>query len=1297
MMLTICLKTTHKHFCLSVFILVILLNYPGVLLAQNDLNPSLSNTSRVEKAVFNKDLGTPSLIKMAPSAAVNKADAKAMIKELVGAGASTDFRKLYSEPTPYGVTTEKYQQYYNNVKVQHGVYSAVIVAGKAQAFTGEYYDLKNINTTPSINEAQALVFAKRSVNAKKYAWEQAKEARDNETNPLRKKLYNDEYEKLLPKGELVIVKDYDTKNVSDLAYRFNIYAGEPLSRAYVYVNAHTGKIMLYDKIIKHVRPDQKSDSKFSTIVPEVAFIMSGAADINAVNAPSAVGDTATVPILTRYAGTRLMGTTNVSGTANDPSGNGSTIVNSTNGGLPFVNENPWVLIDKRFHGVGSNQSEQTYDLNGVGGVPISLPAYGQARSFTDLDNNWTAAEHVRGGNNEGENDDFGFDAHWGAGIVYRYWNEIHGRKSFDNANSSIKSYIHSGVAYDNAFWNGSVMTYGDGSYQKGAQAGFAPLTSLDVCGHEVGHGVCSFTSDLVYANESGAMNEGFSDIWAAMVENYALQNIDSTLKASPSFPNGFEIWGIGEQIDARDTTGAAPPYGNRPTIDPLHKALRHMDTPGKARNPSSYAELTNSFNNTGERWTEQEGCTPNLANDQCGVHNNSGVLNRMMYVLVTGATGTTNTRNAINATAHGTQSVTHGEPYNVTGIGFSKAEKIMYLTELGLTPNAKFIEARNLAVLAAELLYGKCSFEWKQTILAWHSVAIGRSSDTAQCSSLQIFSAAVSRNSVNESVAKSSINCTDAVTNLIIAYSVLTPGVANAMTVTITPTGTATLGQDYTLTQTVSNYNANETGLKSVTLSIYNDAEVEGTTPETIVLAIQATDGMGFTKDTTITVTITDDDLVPVISNTRTNLLTEYFEGTAGNALPAGWSMVDRLGASTIKWITGTNASGNGFPTKAAYVIIKSLNDALDATALPGYDQAAGGEVMLTTPQIAATGKSDIRVKFTFAAMGETALDPNAPETTLDFGELLYSFDGVTFERFQGEANRQYRFRNTATKDSVTLPANFNGRTFKLGFNWYNDANVAAPPAFIIDSVEVSGGGQQVETELNHGVSEKHFANKEIYYTSAQDGQVLTRIANNTADLGCVNVTVTEAGNGVSATPFDYNGSSYQRAKKVIQITPSSANTTANYEIRLYATTAELTGITPASVKIIKVKDGVALSGMIPSGDAEVITPVLGDFNADGYYSFSAAGLTGFSQFVLTAGGGTPITYIFTGNGNWTDAANWSGNKIPPTDLNSGEIIIDNAVGGVSLLNITQTISGSGKLTINSGKNLLVPGTLIRN
>ena len=110
---------------------------------------------------------------------------------------------------------------------------------------------------------------------------------------------------------------------------------------------------------------------------------------------------------------------------------------------------------------------------------------------------------------------------------------VHNRFSYDNKNGAIRSFVHYGPAYDNAFWNGSVMTYGDGSGT--IAVGFRPLTSLDVCGHEIGHGVCSFTADLVYESESGAMNEGLSDIWAAGVERFVVVNVDPSLSGLQEF------------------------------------------------------------------------------------------------------------------------------------------------------------------------------------------------------------------------------------------------------------------------------------------------------------------------------------------------------------------------------------------------------------------------------------------------------------------------------------------------------------------------------------------------------------------------------------------------------------------------------------------------------------------------------------------------------------------------------------------------------------------------------------------
>lgn len=203
--------------------------------------------------------------------------------------------------------------------------------------------------------------------------------------------------------------------------------------------------------------------------------------------------------------------------------------------------------------------------------------YGAAVDFTDADNYW---------NNVNVNkDEVATDAHWGAEQTYQYFKNTFNRNSYDNAGAKINSYVHYSSNYDNAFWNGVCMTYGDGNT-------FKPLTALDVCGHEIAHAVTSNSASLVYSYESGALNESFSDIFGNTVEAFGR-------------PTQWD-WKIGEDIT---TTGTG---------------LRSMSNPNLKNNPKFYK---------GVMWYSGAG-------DNGGVHYNSGVQNYWYYLIADGVTGT---------------------------------------------------------------------------------------------------------------------------------------------------------------------------------------------------------------------------------------------------------------------------------------------------------------------------------------------------------------------------------------------------------------------------------------------------------------------------------------------------------------------------------------------------------------------------------------------------------------------------------------------------------------------------------
>lgn len=294
----------------------------------------------------------------------------------------------------------------------------------------------------------------------------------------------------------------------------------------------------------------------------------------------------------------------------------------------------------RLREAGRGLGVETYNMN-------NTTTY-SSTDFTNTSSAWTSTVQF---------DQVARDAHWGCEMTYDYYWLIHNRNSIDNGGYKLLSYVHYSTNYNNAFWDGTRMTYGDGNGTT-----FTPLTALDVCGHEVSHGLTSATGNLTYSYESGALNEGNSDIFGTCIENYG----------RPSNWN----WKIGTDIT---------PSGN---------GIRNMANPNQFNHPDTYLG-TNWYTGTG---------------DNGGVHTNSGVYNFWFYLLTTGGTGTNDIANT----------------YTVNGIGMLNAAKIAFRAlTVYYVPSTNYANARILTIQAAKDLFGACSNEVIQTTNAWYAVGVG--------------------------------------------------------------------------------------------------------------------------------------------------------------------------------------------------------------------------------------------------------------------------------------------------------------------------------------------------------------------------------------------------------------------------------------------------------------------------------------------------------------------------------------------------------------------------------------------
>lgn len=216
------------------------------------------------------------------------------------------------------------------------------------------------------------------------------------------------------------------------------------------------------------------------------------------------------------------------------------------------------------------------------------------------------------------------DAHIYAGIVYDYYKKVQGRDSYDGNGSKIISSVHFGQQYENAFWDPDLkqMIYGDGN---GLTRSLT--AAIDVVGHELTHAVTESSSNLIYRDESGALNEAISDVFGTLIEYYSDSNPDYLLGEDLYFKPG--------------------------------KAMRSMSDPTQFHDPDHYSKRYKGMNQS------------------LLVHKNSGIINKTAYLIAEGGTHYEVTVNGIGRDKMGKVFYRANTQYLTESATFSQARQAL--------------------------------------------------------------------------------------------------------------------------------------------------------------------------------------------------------------------------------------------------------------------------------------------------------------------------------------------------------------------------------------------------------------------------------------------------------------------------------------------------------------------------------------------------------------------------------------------------------------------------------------------
>jgi Zn-dependent metalloprotease len=292
--------------------------------------------------------------------------------------------------------------------------------------------------------------------------------------------------------------------------------------------------------------------------------------------------------------------------------------------------------------------------------------------YTNTSNSWgDGLQYVSGGSTTNANGQTAaVNAMWGLMNTYDMLKNTLGWQSLDGHNTATYIAAHVNTAYDNAYYSDTCkcMYIGDGG------TSFNNLGSIDVIGHEMGHGVTAATSNLTYRAESGGLNESASDIQGEMVEAYARAGGTGSL-----IPATGNDWVMGKEI----AKNGVP--------------LRYLYKPSK------------------------DGASPNAWSSsvkRLDVHYSSGPNNRMFYFLAMGSNAT--------ASSDYYSAYLNKAPLAMTGIGSDKAFRIWFKAlTTKFTSSTNYADARLKVIAAAQELYGVGSREDKAVRRAYAAINVG--------------------------------------------------------------------------------------------------------------------------------------------------------------------------------------------------------------------------------------------------------------------------------------------------------------------------------------------------------------------------------------------------------------------------------------------------------------------------------------------------------------------------------------------------------------------------------------------